>query len=187
MKKTNIILLLFSFVFLIVSLASCGRLSSNQAMELIRKAKGYPKSAFITFTQIRKNSPLGQEIARLVKEGYLANGNIWTGYEITEKGKDVVSYCDIYNSIWHTYNVFRPITYKEDVIKIKKILTDSKSGTAQVTYEVGFTPTPYFYSLKKIDEKSINEAAQNVKPFDRVAIFKKYDQGWQYEGDQFGF
>ena len=184
MKKTNIILWLSSLIFLIISLASCGKLSSNHAIELIRKAKGYPKSAFITFTQIRKNSPFGQEIARLVKEGYLSNGNIWSGYEITEKGKDLVSHCDIYNSFWHTYNVFRPIVYKENVIKIKKILTDSKSGTALVTYEIGFTPTPYFYTLKKLDEKSVDEAAQNVRAFDRVAVFKKYDQGWQYEGDQ---
>ncbi|MBU4319863.1 MAG: hypothetical protein L6246_09615 [Thermodesulfovibrionales bacterium] len=122
--------LLSGFIFLIFLLMSCGqKLTENLAMESIRKAKGYPKLVSTTLIDVEPNSPIGQEISRLVEERYmLPQKSYWTGFEITEKGKNIVSKC-VWNSFYQYYEVCTFFTHKEDISKIKKILTDSKAGS----------------------------------------------------------
>lgn len=169
------VLSLSAFLFFAMSLISCSqKLTDDQATELIRTSKGYPTLESTTLFDVKPNSPIGQEVSKLVSEGYmLSQKSYWSGYEITEKGKGVVSKC-VWNSVYGNYEVCTFFTHKADILKIGKILTDSKEGTAEVVYEVAYSLTPY-------GEKLISPGAKierEKKGHENTAYFKKYDQGW---------
>lgn len=177
MKKVSLLSVL---VFFIMVSISCGqKLTDNLAMELIRKGYGYPIPVAINL-DFKKNSPIAQEISRLVADGYMSPQKSYLeSYKITEKGKNLVKFC-YWNSSWDAYD-FSPFTHNKDVVKIKKILTDSKSGTATVTYEYGFIPNPYFDKLISLDKEVVDKAVKNLRSGENTSYFKKYDQGWQFE------
>jgi hypothetical protein len=171
MKK---VLSLTAFLFLAILLMSCSqKLTDDQAIELIRKSRGYPRVTTTPLWPIQPNSPIAQEILTLVAEGYmLPQKSYWEGYEITEKGKGIVKECQ-WNSRRGEYSCTF-FTHKADIVKIKKMLTDSKKGTAIIVYEVAYKLTPYGEKLISLGGKIEREK----KGYERTIRFKKYDQGW---------
>jgi len=161
-------------VFICLVLISCSqRLTEHQAMELIRKAKGYPQLASTTFYDIKPGSAIGQEITRLLKEGYiLPQKSYWNGFPVTEKGKSIIGKC-MWVTVYKKYELCEFFTLNRDIVRIKKILTDSKKGTATVTYEVGYSLSPYGKKIVSISGKKIEK-----KGYEATAYIKKYDQGW---------
>jgi hypothetical protein len=185
----KILRLLSVSVFFFMLLFSCGQsqigqsknLTENLAMKLIREKYNYPELLTITISDVRPDSPLGREISRLINEGYLLpQESYFEGFKISEKGKNIIRSC-VWNNTYQMYDIFSPFTHQRDVVRIKKILTDSKSGTATVTYELGYTPTPYFDKLRGLDKEKVDFEVRNreMRPLEITDNFKKYDQGWQ--------
>jgi len=170
------VLTLTAFLFLVMLLASCSKtLTNDQAMEAIRKEGGYPKLVTTKLLSIKPDSKIGQEISRLISEGYMLvpekRGPYGYVLKVTEKGKNFVKWCSYYKGYTGEF-----ITHKADIARIKQILTDSKEGTATVVYEVGYTLTPF-------GERLINLGAKIKKEeYEGQAYFKKYDQGWVLSG-----
>ena len=161
MKK---IMLLTICAFLISFTQICWsgqKLTEKLATELIREAEGYPKLVFITLREIEANSPIGQDIQYFVAKGYMLppKSGSYGEYEITKEGARLIAGCR-WDSLRGQYASFQVFTHKKDVIKIKQILTDSRSGTAVVRYQVGFIATPYFDRLKSLDRNKVENAPE---------------------------
>lgn len=171
------------FVILILSfalLACSNSLDEEEAMDIIKKEKKYPQLVYMTFTSVNPNSPLGNEISRLLKEGYITKQkSYWSGCGITDKGRNIIHRCT-WNSVYRNYEIFSVYTHFLDILEINKILTDSKSGVAVVTYTVNYTPTPYCKLLYEIAPNILNEKSNRLVPYQITCNFQKYDQGWQF-------
>jgi len=177
--------LLLSFAVLPIFIAcSSTVLKDQEAISMIRQAYGFPKPISVDisgFTGIPANSPLGLEINRLVREGYLIPGGYWEGHKPTEKGKDLVEKC-VWNGIYKSWSVFRPFAYKKDVTRIIDKRVDKSNGTVVVECELTLTPTPYFEHLKKIDPGTIENAlsGQSFQPVSRAtATFQRWEKSWR--------
>lgn len=168
------------------------------AADEIRKQMHYPKNVFDTYDFIQ-GSPFEQEAVRLIREGFLVlvqqgpeqhpyfrgTEMYWiTNIKPTEKGKKIIE-----SAGWDAYGkkyAISILTYTEDISKIDEILVDSKHGEALVKFEVGFTPTDYFNSLKKIGTLTYSglHSPDMPAPSEHVAkkneiSFKKWDNGWR--------
>lgn len=144
------------------------------AIDAIRKHNNYPQSV-VSLYHAYGESPIKQEIIRLVREGFLVQqGNYFIP---TPKGKDIIASAD-YSFVWgFSINVKSHI---QDVSKINEVLVDSKNGVALVKYSVGFTPTEYLNSLKKIDGQLFSDN-YNKRVDSKEISFKKWDNGWRIQ------
>ena len=168
---------------LLISCISCSSesLTEKEATQIIREGNGYPELRAIVLKRIEKDSALGQEIKRLVKEGYLIPPKkLYRGmFEITDKGKGLVRKC-YWNFVYQNYEVFLPYTHTIDIVGVEEILVDSSNNTAVVRYKVGFSPTKYFDQLRAIDKQTIDKASQDAqKTYEKEILLKKWDQGWR--------
>lgn len=144
------------------------------AIDAIRKNNNYPHG-IVSLYHAYGDSPIKQEIIRLVRESFLIQqGN---DFIPTEKGKDIIKSAN-YSFVWGFSVEIK--SHIEDVSKINEILVDSKNGVASVKYSVGFTPTEYFNSLKKIDGQLFDDNYTPVVRKKEIS-FKKWDNGWRIQ------
>jgi len=174
----NRALSLVGVTFSLVSLVSCSRnLPEREAAELTRKSEGYPRLASVTFSRVKADSPLGREIARLVQEGYFVPGDAaFRPAQVAEKGADIVEDWS-WNKIWEQWRCSF-FAYRAD-IQVKRILTDSRKGEAEVEYEEVYKLTPYGERLLSLGA----ELPRERRSEEMTARFRKYDQGWTLAHD----
>ncbi len=179
----------FLLILLLPSVFACnkaGGLSDQDAINMIKQAKGYPKLVSISLGGFKADSPLGREAFRLIKEGSLimsaSNPFTGAGCRPTAKGQDLVERC-YWNPVYQEWEVFNVFAFQEDVTHIldKRIDKD----TATVEYENTLSPVPYFESLKQIDERSVTEGLNrtffnNFRPnWHEQSQFQKWEKGWR--------
>jgi hypothetical protein len=180
------IVTIFIFIFVILSsiilLSACSQsLTEETAVQLIRESKGYPKPVSIILYNVKQDTPLGQEIMRLINEKYLLDQKSYmAGYQISDKGKNFVRKC-VWNGVYKNFEVFEPITHIKDFIEIKEILINDNKNEAVVKYIGGILPNSYFDKLKSLDKKSLEKAVKrrNFRSFDDEVYLKKWDKGWR--------
>lgn len=164
-------------------LAACGNsgLSEDDAVRQIRESGGLPVLLWVTINNVEKDSPLGMEVARLVRNGYLKPGSYMEGHQPTDKGKELV-----HGAVWSNANkgyweVFEPITHIADVSKVIDMRVSEKDGVTDVEFELSYTPTQYFEDLKAIDPASLDKA-MSIKNKWRTtgnARFQRWKNGWR--------
>ena len=139
----------------------------------------FPRPINTIFDMLKKSEPLGRETDRLMREGYVNCRKIdylylahrcWGSFE---------------SHIWVKF-----ITHKREMRRIVEILTDERTGTATVIYEVGLAETPFVEWLREIDPVRLEylysdierqygtRDIQSVRQQHSVKL-KKWDQGWR--------
>lgn len=157
-------------------------LTSETAYKLIKHATRFPEPVADSFQNIKKRTPLGREVERMIREGYfVCKQSILGDFSATKNGKYLVENC-IWNSFYKYYMVDF-YTHKLEITRIVDILTDKSIGTAVVTYEVGLAEAPYLERLREIDLARVQREfggrdIKSVRELRKVSL-KKWDQGWR--------
>jgi flagellar biosynthesis GTPase FlhF len=170
------------------SIVPAARLTEAEAIRMIREARGLPALQSAHIGGIREIDPLYPEVFCLVAEGFVkpGSGGGMVSAVVAEKGKRILA-----NLHWGQMvggNVdFWPYTHRIDVTKIVSILSDSKSNTATVTYQLAAMPTEYYEKLKRLDPRFPEQVRRahlgrdltvSLPEPQRTMNFKKWDQGW---------
>lgn len=160
---------------LLFTTASCERLSlsEEEAIRIIREATDLPDTTFLYLSG--RNSPLNEEIQRLMGLGCMKEGNMG---KVEPKGEcaNFVLRCD--------FGACNFYTHQDDILEISDILLDKSEGLAVVKYKIVSKPLPYFNTLMALDPEQVSQAAQRQRtiirePRDKEITLKKWDQGWQ--------
>jgi hypothetical protein len=182
MKTKSITLLFIATLFLLASLTSCSRkatLSDTEALRIIQQSGGL-SAVPVNFPGTKADSPLGQELSRLVKEGFLTLQPSLGGYWPTPKGAGMVGHCG-FNDLYGEWEVINIVGLQPKPTSITSKLIDSKSGTAVVKFEVSWTPTDYLTRLCQLDPKQFPAlVSQQMSQLltNREITLKLWDDGW---------
>lgn len=171
---------------LLITVAACSgtRLSDDDAILAIREAQGYPKLDWIDLGGTKEASPIGREVGRLVREGYITSVGdfLQGGCQMSESGKEIVHSC-VWNGFSHTLEGLRLYTHQLDVTRILDKRIDPQNQTAAVSFEVTPKPTPYFAHLQTVDRESVEEAFRKKgQRFVGEATLEKWENGWRVSG-----
>lgn len=168
----------------IVALNACkpAPLSSEEAFEQIKKTGVFPKLIPKFFQTVEPASPLGRELLRLIKEGYMtAPPSVLSDSVIADKGKNIVEQCrasstEFYNVILYTHVV--DVDPKAD----KRISVHGDSAEIQFTLKGGLSE--YGQHLRQIDPSCVDPktvGTPDKQPIggEGVAYFERWESGWR--------
>lgn len=174
---------LVALFLIIYSGTACGKGPAKaEALKAIRKNQGYPKMEAITLQFIKKGSPVGEEIDRLVNDGWLIRQTDKHNNEvfiITEKCSPLIK--DVSYSIGFKYMITLE-AFKKDVSHIKEILVDSRKGVAVVEYAIKYEPTDIWRRFEKLENLEYYAGGYLFdyrKQVTRKAYFREWDKGWR--------
>jgi hypothetical protein len=186
--KTKLTILKVGVIFSIVAaLSSCSKadLSDDDAVRIIQKVNFSTISINVigwTDSNVTKDSPLGKEMDRLIREGFITKVN-YSGYEPTSKGKDIIVKCD-WNNVYGYWDVAEFYGIQPGPIKITSKAIDSKRGIAVIHYEISWTPTEYLKKLCLLDTNLVAaKVSQKINELekDRRITLKLWDDGWHLQ------
>jgi hypothetical protein len=175
----------------LVALTACkpAPLSSEEAFKQIREKGGFPKLVSNNFGTVMADSPLGSELKRLIKEGYMEEGVYCNGggCVIAEKGKKIIELCGT-NFSGDRFNVTMLYTHVVDVDTEadKRISVQGDSATVQFALKGGLSE--YGQRIRKIDPSIVD--SNSVATFhsypdkhriggEAVAFFERWESGWR--------
>lgn len=168
-----------------VLLAGCdmgATLSDGEALALIRANNDYPRTSRASLN-VREDSPIGAEVARLIREGYLVEGNrpLQVYFEPTDRGRDLSDGAR-WNGIYRTWD-FYPNTHRWDVSEIVDRRVDSENNTVAIIYRVDREELPYFTTLRELDpvrvDRDMANALSGPSSLQETAVFERWETGWR--------
>jgi hypothetical protein len=191
MKTKSITLQFITPLLLIAALTSCSNnatLTDDDAMRIIQQHVDFSTVPIIIQGSnggsfpIKKDSLLGQEVSRLIQEGYLARDEA-SGpgyYQPTSKGKGMIGTC-WWNDVWNEWEMLTIYGVQQKPVKITSKLIDSKTGVAVIQYQMSYTATEYLNSIYAKDTNAIGQvfsATVNQLGGIRQITLKLWDDGW---------
>ena len=185
--QTAIITFLITMGSILTSCTQNVSLSDEEAQRLVKQNIDFSVIPVSIQKEVEKGSPIGLELGRLVRDGFLVPdaGGFIPGlpgsYKPSKQGEAIVGKCH-YNPAYSTWDTTEFYGLQPQGVEIISKAVDSHNRIAVVRYRYSLAPTEYLQKLMKLDPNQVGEAIRSRKEnakTDGEMKLKMWDDGWR--------